>query len=273
MVKKVFSIVLMMIFAIIYSSCSNSDEDSTIQNTDNYDFKAGQFIGSNGQKVRLKSVGYDTYTYDDSSNMVSCYTHSGNNYVFTYNPFEITYTDNGETLVKYSGIQLNSKGYISSISTESPDGKGKAVCTYDNEHITKITYQQTLINNENSHPSNFVFTFSWSNDQLISITKDVQEVNNIFTVVNSFQYEDNANLNITYQWTPSEFGDMMIDRNIDFKFLFYLGYFGKGGKRLPVSCIFNATNIDHHYSINTQYTFNEDGSVKTANNYSFTYIK
>lgn len=262
---------LLMALPFFFTSCSSDDDGYT--SSDKGSDTAGQITGSDHEVLYITSVGDNTFSYNSEGKITKCRAYGSDDYIFSYNPFKISYTHTHGSysdVTEYYDISLNKNGYIVYMKTRDTDysdndeNNGEARFSYDSKgHLTKIASSGTDVYYEDgekiTEKYSLEYNLSWSNGKLTQIVCSGNEDGEKYTDTATFEYGDDTYPNITKQWTDNYMADMIEDM----EFLFYVGYFGVAGDYHPVS----ATQHDSDGETTTfkySYEFNDNGSVKAS---------
>lgn len=142
---------LLMALPFFFTSCSSDDDGYT--SSDKGSDTAGQITGSDNEILYISSVGDNTFSYNSEGKITKCRAYGSDDYIFSYNPFKISYTHthgNYTDVTEYYDISLNKNGYIVYMKTRDTDysdndeNNGEARFSYDSKgHLTKIASSGT----------------------------------------------------------------------------------------------------------------------------------
>lgn len=235
------------------TSCSSDDDEEG--GSAEGSATAGQVSTTDGETLYITQVGDNVFSYDDKGKIAECKVYGSDVYNFSYNPFKISrsyqgngYTDNEE----YTDISVNGKGAITSMKEyfdytssknedENESGNGNLTCSYDGSgHLVsmKVTGTSTYKDDGKTvtEKSSLDYSFTWTDGKLMKIVCTSVEDGERDVETVTFEYGDNAQRNVTKQWTDCFFGDCIEEM----EWLFYLGYFGVAGDYHPTG----ATQVD-----------------------------
>lgn len=294
----------MVFFAALISatsffvSCSDDDDSGSKVNSSEIPSNAG-VISEDLPSLRLVSVGYNEFYYDDKGNLTGIYA-DGDEYEIKGNKLEFVwdYYDEKEVI----SCSTNSNGLINKISVnwsdedydgEKEEGKGVATLTYNaNSQIDKITLTGT--NTDYYYGKKLVSTMSgtvtMTYDSKQRLTKVVYESS--YKGSESGKSKETCVLNYdeTYKNKYGQFTEKLADCTFEIldgglsESLCYVGLLGKSSSMLPTS-IDNETYESYEYDGEKHeytdewtyrcgpYEFNSDGTISYADGKRYSYTK
>lgn len=292
--KKIFRLIATLFVAAATStgfvSCSDDDDDNEQGGAGSGAPSTSVGVVNPSSGLRLRKVGYMVYNYSDDGRLKSVADGNDPWIEMRYEPNQIVVTFGGdmdEDKEVYN-VSYNENGYISKLidsGSERNEDKGinyswneTVELTYDGEgHLIKISGAGTENGEEDGYSWNETSTlscdFSWDGGYLKNIV--MSEVAKCSE--NGRTYEENESYVYTFEYEEDfynkfkqygtfvnklAFWDAIID-------LAHVGLLGNGPDYLPSKMTTN--NRGYEYTDTYNYTFNEDGSLKTSNYTDFVY--
>ena len=230
----------------------NYDEAGKLVSIDNYDNNGGQLLASNNFKVS-ESEESGSYTYSGT------YTFNiASNHIVSMSGQDRESGDWGSSTSNgTANISYNAKGQIATINISASENG-----TDDGERYSD-TWNTTIV-------------FSYASDnRLKSIisTEKGKEDGESYTYVEKDEFEYSTEYpNIFYQYTPRV--AEMIDVVGACKALALVGLYGKASSYLPTGCTETGNEDGEEfgpYHDSFSYSLNEDGTIRRADGYSYSY--
>ncbi len=278
---KLFT-VLSLAASMCFCACSKDDEGGSSEVPNN----AGE-ISKDMPGLKISSVGSNRFYYDEQGKLTSAYM-NGSNIKF----------ENGFNFSDYEGqysLTVNGSGLVTGASVSSSDsgdgwsetGTGTASIAYNgNQQITKVVTTSSWKGVEDgerysvTEKSETTVTYD-SKGRILKVVNTWSEVDDhkdSGSETYTFEYGDYSYDNKYGQYTPK-----LVDRVFDMgsvEALCYAGLFGKSTMTLPTKIMYEEEEYCEEdgdtetYSGNIScgpYTFNSNGTIKSADGYSYTY--
>ena len=263
----------------LFAACSDDDDDKTPQ---------GPVITYAG-KLPSK-VGNYIFEYDDNNRCVKV----------RYNSDELGEIDYDKGLLISDGeeqakVSFTGKGYIKSIKSSwdykdeegSYKGNGEISFSYKNDQL--VSYSEEYNENSKEYGESYSIkgtykvTYTWKNGNLVQVDSEGSEIENgekskersTYTI----EYGEQKNELGQFTMTQSEVFDME-----DADIFGLVGMLGKASAYFPISYTeewyeesFDESDRDGKSTVNTTYSFNQDGTIRTErmnsySSYTYSYI-
>ncbi len=250
-------------------ACSDDDDEGGSSSP-----KAGVSIitTNDGEELVLTDYGgYMHFTYDSQGRCTSS-TGNEDDYIMSYDPFEVT-VDEPISL----SFSFNGSGYVSKISYsyEEDDFSGTVNLSYDSDgHLTKAAESYKGSDKWSSWSGTTTATYTWKSGDMTKVVvdwKDVDTEDGTYTSHTEYTYEYSSTVN-EYKQITRLINDGFEGAEIPFlSELGFIGYFGRGTTHLPMS--YNVTYEEDDNgkkwsgsssSGTWTYTKNSNGTLKEA---------
>ena len=286
------AIIMVMATGISFNSCKEDDNNENLG--ENTPASSAGIIDASSS-LRLKTIGnqyHFTINYTDGGlidYIENQYQNEYNKFEFNYNPNTITYTydKSYESGSNTYVLNYNNKGLVSTIEINGENiaedekwvGTESSECTYDeNGHLTSISYSGqetgTIDGKEKQYNYTGKLTLIWENNLLQKWMTEL-EYNNEGSATTIYTYSyDEEYTNKFKQWV--NIWNQADETDMWKKFasiILHLGLMGTGPDELPSNIEIHRTEDTYSSdkSLSCSYTFNEDGSVASANGVNYTY--
>ena len=238
---SMLSMVMAAMLSVQLTSCG--DDDKKDPGTINPKESIGAFV----TKISYNGGTLMSMTYDNQSRLIRM--DFSKSYVTISYGSTLTITDNEEGIT-YTA-ELNSKGYISSMSGQDGDGYSASIsCDYDNEgHLLKMSVR----GNDAGDVYTSTIEHTWNNGLLTRVSINSSEDGNTYNATMVYGDYENKQKQFFY-------GQPMYDNFVCA--LYAAGLVGVMNNKLPVEMQGTGEGGSQEKA-SFSYTFNDNGTIKT----------
>ncbi len=270
-------------FALMFQLSCTNDKSKANKNT-----SAQIIITDLGKELLVTNIACDSidfysYLYDENDSLTCFCVMDSVKYLITYNPFLMRYEGEDELNIgsAYS-FTFDDNGYVTSIVGHQPydgfdEAEERSSCLYDFDyddqgHLKHSTGEVLCLASSGNIMANYTINLTWEDGNLINAEVETKQdiAGNSITTHKQYTFEY-SNQENKYLQPLMAFDNYYAPGGYQF-----MGFFGKGPKNLPVSCVLVITNDDkpsEEITFSYSYILNEDGTIniESINSDVFTY--